>query len=60
MNCCLEIYLDGRWQAAAIFEPDPQTIHQGIEGGCRLSYDDVSLGPVETRNWLVSLGDEVR
>lgn len=39
MNCSIEIYLDGRWQTAATFEPDPQTLHLGIEGGCRLDYD---------------------
>ena len=39
MDCCIEIYLYGRWQAAATFEPDPHTLDQGIEGGCRLEYD---------------------
>ena len=39
MNCRIEIYLDGRWQTAARFEPDPQTLDRGIEGGCRLEYD---------------------
>jgi serine/threonine-protein kinase HipA len=39
MNCHIEIYLDGRWQTAATFEPDHQTLVQGIEGGCRLEYD---------------------
>lgn len=39
MICHLEIYLDGQWQTAATFEPDPQTLEHGIDGGCRLQYD---------------------
>lgn len=39
MKCHIEIYLDGRWQIAAEFEPDPQTLNRGAEGGCRLNYD---------------------
>ena len=39
MNCRIEKYLNGRWQVAAMFEPDPQTLEGGIDGGCRLEYD---------------------
>ena len=39
MTCHIEIYNDGQWQHAATFEPDPQTLDRGIEGGCRLEYD---------------------
>ncbi|PLY03038.1 MAG: phosphatidylinositol kinase [Desulfuromonas sp.] len=39
MNCQIEIYLDGRWQIAASFEPYPGTLDRGIEGACRLEYD---------------------
>lgn len=39
MDCHIEIYLDGHWQTAATFEPDPQTLDKGIEGGCRLEYN---------------------
>lgn len=39
MICHIEIYLDGRWQDAATFEPYPQTLDRGIDGGCRLQYE---------------------
>lgn len=39
MNCRIEIYLDGRWQTAATFEPYSRSLDQGIEGACRLEYD---------------------
>ena len=39
MDCHLQIFLDGRWQTAAIFEPDAQTLDSGIAGSCRLQYD---------------------
>ncbi len=39
MDCRIEIYLDGRWQLAAIFEPVLQSLDQGIEGECRMEYD---------------------
>jgi len=39
MECCIEIYLDGCWQKAALFEPYLQTVNQGIDGECRLEYD---------------------
>lgn len=39
MKCHIERYNDGQWQHAATFEPDPQTLDRGIEGGCRLEYD---------------------
>ena len=51
MNCCIEIHLDGRWQTAATFEPDPQTLDQGIEGGCRLEYDiDYAVENLNNKN----------
>jgi serine/threonine-protein kinase HipA len=39
MDCHLQIFLDGRWQTAAIFEPDAKTLDSGIAGSCRLQYD---------------------
>ena len=39
MICLIEIYLDGRWQNAATFEPYAQTLDRGIDGGCRLQYE---------------------
>ncbi|MEZ4601044.1 MAG: HipA domain-containing protein [Syntrophotaleaceae bacterium] len=39
MNCHLQIFLDGRWQVAAIFEPDPQSITRGVAGSARLQYE---------------------
>ena len=39
MNCHVEIYLEGRWQTAAIFEPASETLDQGVAGGGRLQYD---------------------
>ena len=39
MKCHIERYNDGQWQHAATFEPDPQTLERGVEGGCRLEYD---------------------
>jgi len=39
MNCHIQIFLDGHWQTAAIFEPDAQTLDRGVAGGCLLQYD---------------------
>ncbi|MDQ1334516.1 MAG: serine/threonine-protein kinase HipA [Thermodesulfobacteriota bacterium] len=39
MECHIEIFIDGRWATAAVFEPDPQTLDQGAGGGGRLQYD---------------------
>jgi len=39
MNCHIQIFLNGCWQTAAVFEPDPQTLHLGIAGGCLLQYE---------------------
>ena len=39
MNCHIEIYLNGRWQTAATFEPYPTSLEKGTEGACRLEYD---------------------
>lgn len=51
MNCHIEIYLDGRWQTAATFEPYPTTLEMGTEGECRLEYDvDYSVGNLHNPN----------
>ena len=39
MDCQVQIFVDGSWKTAAVFEPDPQTIEKGIAGGGRLQYD---------------------
>jgi len=39
MKCHIQIYRNDQWETAAVFEPDPQTLDRGIEGGCRLEYD---------------------
>jgi serine/threonine-protein kinase HipA len=39
MNCHIEIFIDGRWKTAAVFEPNPRTLEEGIEGGGWLQYD---------------------
>ena len=39
MKCHIQIYRNDRWHTAAVFEPDPQTLDKGVEGGCRLEYD---------------------
>jgi serine/threonine-protein kinase HipA len=39
MDCHIQIFLDNRWQTAAVFEPDPQTLDNGVAGGGRLQYD---------------------
>ena len=39
MDCRVQIFLDGRWKTAAVFEPDTQKIDKGIAGGGRLQYD---------------------
>ena len=39
MDCHIQIFLDHRWQTAAVFEPDAQTLDRGVAGGCRLQYD---------------------
>ena len=39
MDCHVQIFLDGRWKTAAVFEPDTQKIDKGIAGGGRLQYD---------------------
>jgi len=45
MKCTIQIFLDDRWQTAAVFEPDPQTLDRGIAGGGRLQYDtDYAIG----------------
>jgi len=39
MNCHVQIFLDGRWKTATVFEPDAQKLDKGIAGGGRLQYD---------------------
>jgi serine/threonine-protein kinase HipA len=39
MNCHIQIFIDDRWETAAEFEPDPQSLDKGIAGGGRLQYD---------------------
>ena len=39
MGCHVQIFLDGRWKTAAIFEPDGRKLDKGIAGGGRLQYD---------------------
>jgi serine/threonine-protein kinase HipA len=39
MNCHIEIFIEGRWITAAVFEPDLQTLEQGVGGGGWLQYD---------------------
>lgn len=39
MNCHIEVFIDARWITAAVFEPDPQTLDQGVGGGGQLQYD---------------------
>ncbi len=39
MESHIQIFLNGQWQTAAIFEPDLKTLDQGIAGGCQLQYD---------------------
>ena len=39
MKCHIQIYRNDQWYTAAVFEPDPQTLDKGVEGGCRLEYD---------------------
>ncbi len=39
MSCHIDIYLGGRWQSAATFEPYRATLEKGTAGECRLEYD---------------------
>ena len=39
MNCHIEIFMDGRWMTAAVFEPENRTLDLGIGGGGWLQYD---------------------
>jgi serine/threonine-protein kinase HipA len=39
MDCCIQIFLDNRWETAAVFEPDDRTLARGVAGGGRLQYD---------------------
>ena len=39
MNCHIEIFMDGRWITAAVFEPQERALDLGIGGGGWLQYD---------------------
>ena len=39
MDCHIQIFLDDRWQTAAVFEPNAQTLDRGVAGGGLLQYD---------------------
>jgi len=39
MDCHIQIFLDDRWQTAAVFEPNAQTLDRGVAGGGQLQYD---------------------
>jgi serine/threonine-protein kinase HipA len=39
MDCHIEIFIEGRWITAAVFEPDPQTLELGVNSGGYLQYD---------------------
>jgi len=39
MNCHVEIFIDGRWMTAAVFEPENRTLDLGVGCGSRLQYD---------------------
>jgi len=45
MNCHIEIFMDGRWITAAVFEPQERALDLGIGGGGWLQYDiDYAVG----------------
>lgn len=51
MNCHIQIFLNDRWQTAAVFEPDAKTLDLGIEGACRIDYDlEYALANLDNRN----------
>jgi serine/threonine-protein kinase HipA len=51
MNCHIEIYLSGRWQTAATFEPYGSSLEKGTEGACRLEYDvDYAVANLNSKN----------
>ena len=39
MDCHIDIFLDGRWQTVAAFEPYADSLEKGTDGACRLEYD---------------------
>ncbi len=39
MECHIQLFLEGAWKTAAVFEPDPRTLDRGIAGGGWLQYD---------------------
>lgn len=39
MVCHIQIFLKGRWQTAAVLEPDVRTLDRGVDGACLLQYD---------------------
>lgn len=57
MECHIQIYFNGQWQTAAIFEPDLKTLDQGIAGGCRLQYDiDYAVANHNSKEAELTLG----
>jgi hypothetical protein len=57
MECCVQIFLDDHWGTAAIFEPDPHTLDNGIAGGGRLQYDiDYAVAHLGNRAAEISPG----
>jgi hypothetical protein len=49
MECHIEIFIDGRWATAAVFEPDPRKADQGAGGGGRLQGGQAAAGCKEVR-----------
>jgi serine/threonine-protein kinase HipA len=39
MHCHIQIFLEGNWKTAAVFEPEPGTLERGVAGGGHLQYD---------------------
>jgi serine/threonine-protein kinase HipA len=39
MECHIEKFINGQWRTAAIFEPNPQALESGVNGGGWLEYD---------------------
>jgi serine/threonine-protein kinase HipA len=57
MDCHIQIFLNGRWQTAAVFEPDMKTLDRGVEGGCRIDYDyEYALANLDKRDAEIAPG----
>ncbi|MCK5916575.1 MAG: HipA N-terminal domain-containing protein [Deltaproteobacteria bacterium] len=39
MHCTIEIFLDGQWRQAGVFEPDVGELSLGVSGGGRFDYE---------------------